>query len=99
MNDFQLCHAVVYLVLQMTSWTTPIQDLIQKFQPQDEQDNYHTRVLLEILNELCKKLSFLKKTRGATKSELLKLFAASSEDILRLLVLPNCAPAVIILVD
>jgi len=37
---FQLCHAVVYLILQMTSWTTPVQDLIQKLGPQNEQDTY-----------------------------------------------------------
>jgi hypothetical protein len=91
-NASQLCHAVVDLILQMTSWTTPIQDLIQKLEPRNEQDNYHLRVVLEVLAELSE--NFLKRTRGLDarrQSELLKLFAASSEDILRFLVVPHSA--------
>jgi hypothetical protein len=29
---------MAYLILQMTSWTTQIQDLIQKLEPRNEQD-------------------------------------------------------------
>ena len=87
MPAFQLCLALADLLLQMTSWITPIQDLILKFGPKNEQGTSHLWPLLEVLTVLPEELSSRTLRLGANRrSEVLKLFAASTEDVLRLLV-------------
>ena len=71
----------------MTSWKTPIQDLIQKFGPKNNFETTHLWPLLEVLTVLPEEMGSRTLRLGANRrSEILKLFAASTEDVLHLLV-------------
>ena len=87
---FQLSLALADLLLQMTSWTTPIQDLILNFGPINEQGTSHLRPLLKVLTVLPEELSSRTLRLDANRrSEVLQLFTASTEDVLQLLVSHN----------
>lgn len=75
----------------MTSWTTPIQDLIQKFGPRNNFETTNLWPLLEVLTVLPEEMGSRTLRLGANRrSEVLKLFAVSTEDVLRLLVSISC---------
>lgn len=76
----------------MTSWNTPIQDLILKFGPKNNFETNHLWPLLEVLTVLPEEMGSRTLRLGANRrSEILKLFAASTEDVLHLLVCEtNC---------
>ena len=75
----------------MTSWTTPIQDLIQKFGPRNNFETTNLWPLLEVLTVLPEEMGSRTLRLGANRrSEVLKLFAVSTEDVLRLLVSIYC---------
>ena len=71
----------------MTSWNTPIQDLIQTFGPKNNFETTHLWPLLEVLTVLPEEMGSRTLRLGANRrSEILKLFAASTENVLNLLV-------------
>ena len=71
----------------MASWSTPIQDLIFSFGPKNNLETAHLWPLLEILTVLPEELGSRTLRLGANRrSEVLKLFSASTNDILHLLV-------------
>lgn len=82
----------------MASWTTPVQDLIQQFGPGSsssvpasspvEGDNHpHLWPLLEVLTVLPEEMGSRTLRLGANRrAELRRLFSASTDDVLRLLV-------------
>lgn len=79
--------ALADLLLQMTSWNTPIQDLIQTFGPKNNFETTHLWPLLEVLTVLPEEMGSRTLRLGANRrSEILKLFAASTENVLNLLV-------------
>lgn len=82
----QLCLALADLLLQMTSWKTPIQDLIQTFGPKNNFETTHIWPLLEVLTVLPEEMGSRTLRLGANRrSEVLKLFAGSTENVLHLL--------------
>lgn len=82
----QLCLALADLLLQMTSWTTPIHDLIQKFGPKNNFETSHLWPLLEVLTVLPEEMGSRTLRLGANRrSEVLKMFAASTGNVLTLL--------------
>ena len=91
---WQLCVALADLLLQMTSWTTPVQDLIQQLGPKNNGQDVHLWPLLEVLTVLPEEMGSRNLRLGANRrAEVLKLFTASTDDVLRLLVLSiNCFP-------
>jgi len=71
----------------MTSWTTPIHDLIQKFGPKNNFETSHLWPLLEVLTVLPEEMGSRTLRLGANRrSEVLKMFAASTGNVLTLLV-------------
>ena len=71
----------------MTSWTTPIHDLIQQFGPKNNFETPHLWPLLEVLTVLPEEMGSRTLRLGANRrSEVLKMFAASTGDVLTLLV-------------
>lgn len=79
--------ALADLLLQMTSWKTPIQDLIQTFGPKNNFETTHIWPLLEVLTVLPEEMGSRTLRLGANRrSEVLKLFAGSTENVLHLLV-------------
>ena len=82
-----MCLALADLLLQMTSWNTPIQDLILSLGPKNNLETAHLWPLLEILTVLPEELGSRTLRLGANRrSEVLKLFSASTNNILHLLV-------------
>jgi len=82
-----LCLALADLLLQMTSWSTPLQDLILTLGPKNNLETSHLWPLLEILTVLPEELGSRTLRLGANRrSEVLKLFSTSTNDILHLLV-------------
>ena len=71
----------------MTSWTTPVQDLIQQLGPKTNGQDVHLWPLLEVLTVLPEEMGSRNLRLGANRrAEVLKLFTASTDDVLRLLV-------------
>lgn len=84
---FKLCLALADLLLQMTTWNSPIQDLIQKLGPKSNFETNHLWPLLEVLIVLPEELGSRTLRLGANRrAELLKVFSGATEDVLRLLV-------------
>jgi len=82
----QLCLGLADLLLQMETWSTPIQDLILSLGPKNNLETAHLWPLLEILTVLPEELGSRTLRLGANRrSEVLKLFSASTNDVLHLL--------------
>lgn len=90
MVSSQLCVALADLLLQMASWSTPIQDLIQQFGPDasvSADHHNHLWPLLEVLTVLPEEMGSRSLRLGANRRfEVLRLLSASTGDVLRLLV-------------
>lgn len=72
----------------MTTWNSPIQDLIQNLGPKSNFESNHLWPLLEVLTVLPEELGSRTLRLGANRrSELMKVFSGATEDVLRLLVM------------